>query len=358
MHNDRGRLRLVLATERSPLGEGLAVLLADVPDVVMAGVARGPAEMVGLVDRAEPDALVVTVRTGVVTTMTTLLAVRRLRARFPSMGIVIISDRVDSFSLELLLHDASRIAYLLADETPRVELVVGALRTVCAGGSVLGPSVRDDLERLRRGDDIGHLTGMESDVLEQIAEGLSNQEVADQLHLPVWAVDVSVSAIFAKLGLVDQRFEDRRTAAVLIYLRSRVVQPSRAPGDEDGPRPSHARNDRVEPPVEVALVDTDGIIVSVNAAWEDFGRANGGDPARTGVGESYLDVCLGTSDPDAEAVGQALRHALLGDLPAPMKVAIPCHGPEVRRHFDVLISSRIDDRGRCVGATVTLSPTR
>jgi PAS domain S-box-containing protein len=109
----------------------------------------------------------------------------------------------------------------------------------------------------------------------------------------------------------------------------------------------------------VALLDPRGVIVSVNQAWKAFAAANGGDPARTGAGMSYLEVCAAAAD-DActRQVDSAIRAALAGALPAPLRVEVPCHAPDVSRWFDVLISSRFDDDARCLGATVTLSITR
>jgi len=124
---------------------------------------------------------------------------------------------------------------------------------------------------------------------------------------------------------------------------------------EPGPGPTHW----VERPVEVALLDLDGVIVSVNDAWTTFGAVNGGDPLRTGVGMSYLDICDGaSSDPATRRIATAVRTALGGDLPAPLRVEVPCHGPHASHWFDVLISSRFDDDGGCRGATVTLSLVR
>ena len=111
--------------------------------------------------------------------------------------------------------------------------------------------------------------------------------------------------------------------------------------------------------VEVALLDRDGVITWVNAAWQAFAAANGGNPARTGTGVSYLQACAGAgNDPVAAEVAGAIRAALVGDLPGPMTVEVPCHSPATERWFDVLISSRFDDEGRCAGATVTLSLAR
>ena len=111
--------------------------------------------------------------------------------------------------------------------------------------------------------------------------------------------------------------------------------------------------------MEVALLDRDGVIAWVNQAWQAFAAANGGDPARTGRGVSYLRACAAAGDdPVAQEVAGAIRAALVGDLPGPLTVEVPCHSPATERWFDVLISSRFDDRGRCQGATVTLSLAR
>lgn len=111
-------------------------------------------------------------------------------------------------------------------------------------------------------------------------------------------------------------------------------------------------------PVSLALLDRECVIVSVNRVWADFARDNGGDPALTGVGMSYLDVCAAAGDdPVAGQVVDALQSAVRGGLPAPMAFRIPCHGPDQQRWFNELISSRFTDDGECVGAMVTLEPS-
>jgi PAS domain S-box-containing protein len=111
--------------------------------------------------------------------------------------------------------------------------------------------------------------------------------------------------------------------------------------------------------VEVALLDLEGRIVCVNDAWARFCADNGGDASRCGVGVSYLDICDGAGDDGTAAlVAASVRSALLGDLPAPLAVDVPCHSSGELRWFDVLVSSRLDDDGACMGATVTLSLAR
>ncbi len=110
--------------------------------------------------------------------------------------------------------------------------------------------------------------------------------------------------------------------------------------------------------VEVALLDLDGVVVAVNEAWRAFGRAGGGDPTRTGVGASYLAACDAAGDDlAARDVAAAVRDAVRGDLPAALRVEVPCHSPAEDVWFDVLVSSRLADDGSCLGATVTLSRT-
>ncbi|MGP0108292.1 MAG: hypothetical protein ACLPR9_05425 [Acidimicrobiales bacterium] len=81
-----------------------------------------------------------------------------------------------------------------------------------------------------------------------------------------------------------------------------------------------------------------------------------GDPASTGVGQSYLEVCgAAPGDHSTDQVAAGIRAALEGDLLVPMKVHVPCHSADTSRWFDVFISSRLADDGHCLGATVTLA---
>lgn len=165
----------------------------------------------------------------------------------------------------------------------------------------------------------------------------------------------------------------RMVAAVLsaalerdrVHPPAALVTPSTEPGTEGPERAAEptARDTRsgfggapAASVTEVALLDRDGVIVWVNAVWQAFCTANDGDPDQCGVGLSYLEVCEQAGDPFSLDVAAAIRAAVQGQLPAPMRIVIPCHGPDLDRWFDVLVSSRLGDRGTCLGATVTLSP--
>src|SRR4051812_28611669 len=85
----------------------------------------------------------------------------------------------------------------------------------------------------------------------------------------------------------------------------------------------------VPPATQVALLDVDGVITEVNQAWREFCLANGGDPAATGPGVSYLGVCAAAAgDPAADEVAAAISAAVAGALAAPVSVLVPGHSPE------------------------------
>jgi DNA-binding NarL/FixJ family response regulator len=195
-------IRLVLATDSFLIGDGLACMLAGVDDVDVVGRARDHHELVRMVEELDPQAVIISIRTPVVTTLATLTAARRLRDDHPHLGIVVISDRGNGFALELLSEGATHMAYLLDERLPGMEAVLGALREVLSGQSVLD------------------LTPREIDVLELIARGLSNRGIAGELNLSVKGIEKHVTTIFRKLDLSDQSLIDRRVTAALTFIRS------------------------------------------------------------------------------------------------------------------------------------------
>jgi DNA-binding NarL/FixJ family response regulator len=107
-----------------------------------------------------------------------------------------------------------------------MDTVLGALREIRQGQSVLDPSIVDSLVRRREGISIDDLTVRETDVLEQIAYGRSNRGIAAELNLSVKAVEKHVTTIFRKLDLIDGDLVDRRVTAALTYLRVQGPSPS------------------------------------------------------------------------------------------------------------------------------------
>jgi len=236
MSPDEGPITVVLATDSFLIGDGLASMLDRVDDVEVVGRARDHHELITMVDELDPDIALISIRTPVVATLATITAARQLRDEHPGLGIVVISDRGNGFAFELLREGATRMAYLLDERLPGMDAVLGALREVRAGQSVLDPSIVDALVHRRDVTTIDDLTPREIDVLELIARGLSNRGVAEQLHLSVKGVEKHVTTIFRKLDLSEQVSIDRRVTAALIFLRAQdhpfhVKQPSAPTAD-------------------------------------------------------------------------------------------------------------------------------
>ena len=219
---DVDRITVVLVTDSFLIGDGLSALFADIPDVEVVGRTDNFDELFRLAENLAPSAAIITIRSQVVSTMATVRAARHLRDLRPDMSIVIISDRSDRFALEVLRGGSSGIAFLLDDHLPDIGTVVGALRELRRGQTVVDPSVIDSF--IRRGDTLrlDELTPRETDVLEQMAHGLSNRAIAEALHISLKSIEKGVSAIFLKLGPFNKGSSDRRVSASLVFLRSQI----------------------------------------------------------------------------------------------------------------------------------------
>jgi DNA-binding NarL/FixJ family response regulator len=215
-------ITVVLASDSFLVGDGLAAILADVPDVRVVGRVRDIEHMVAAIEDVQPQAVLICVRSRVATTTAVVAAARYLRVEYPKMGIVVISDRVDDFAVDLLRGGPTGIAFLLDEQLPGIGAVVTALRGSRAGASSLDPSIVQSL--IRRGDasGIGDLTRREVDILEQMAHGRSNRAIAEELHISVKSIEKGVTAIFLKLGPFDQGVADRRVSSALVYLRAQM----------------------------------------------------------------------------------------------------------------------------------------
>jgi DNA-binding NarL/FixJ family response regulator len=251
MTEEPAPIRVLLASDSFLVGDGLAALMADVPDIEVVGRARDHIHLLDLTAELEPDAVIISIRTPVISTMETIDIARRLRSEHRNMGIVVISERANGFALELLRGGASRIAFLLDEQLPDTGAVIGALRALREGQSVLDPTIVDLLVQRGTKDDLNGLTRREVDVLEQIAHGLSNRAVASELNVSMKAVEKYVTIIFRKLGLSDHSMVDRRVIAALTFLRTqanpfnplldpRNRDPHDAPEDVD-PMPTQVR---------------------------------------------------------------------------------------------------------------------
>ncbi len=214
-------MRVVLADDSVLLREGVARLLQDAGfDVV--GQAGNPDELLLKVRSYSPDVAVVDIRMPPTHTDEGLQAAKQIRERHPDVGVLVLSQYVEpDYAMELLSESAEGVGYLLKDRVSDVKEFTAAVRRVAEGGSALDPSVVSQLVGRRRGGDpISELTPREREVLELMAEGRSNQGIAERLVVTERAVEKHVTSIFGKLRLPVAPEDHRRVLAVLAFLRS------------------------------------------------------------------------------------------------------------------------------------------
>jgi DNA-binding NarL/FixJ family response regulator len=214
-------VRVAIAEDGVLLREGLVQLLA----------ARG-FEVVGSCDSAErllmlvrsysPDVVIVDIRLPPTHSDEGLRAALEIRARHPSVGVLVLSQYVElGLAMKLLADSAEGVGYLLKNRINDVKDFLAAVRRVATGGSALDPIIVSTLLSKRRSDDpLEALTPREREILVLMAEGRSNQGIADRLVITLRAVERHVSTIFGKLGLPATGTESRRVLAVLLYLRA------------------------------------------------------------------------------------------------------------------------------------------
>jgi DNA-binding NarL/FixJ family response regulator len=211
----------MIAEDSVLLREGVARLLTDAGCEVVASCGTADA-LLARVREEPPDVAVVDIRLPPTHTDEGVRAALEIRASQPSVGVLVLSQYVElGLALKLLDGSADSVGYLLKDRISDVPEFVAAVRRVAGGGSALDPVIVSTLLSRRRPDDpLDGLTPREREVLALMAEGRSNQGIADALVITLRAVEKYVSSIFGKLGIPSSGTESRRVLAVLMYLRS------------------------------------------------------------------------------------------------------------------------------------------
>jgi DNA-binding NarL/FixJ family response regulator len=150
-----------------------------------------------------------------------LTAALEIRAHYPHVAVLVLSQYAEAAYAERLLRDANtRVGYLLKDRVHDVTALHDAMVRVARGESVIDPEIiRTLVARSRQRNPIDRLTDRERDVLAVMAEGRSNHGIGERLHLSPKTVETHVGAIMAKLDLPDTVDDNRRVAAVIRYLR-------------------------------------------------------------------------------------------------------------------------------------------
>ena len=219
----------------SMLGAGITVALADDSVLLREGIARlladsgfdivaqsdNPDDLLRHVGMHKPSVAIVDIRMPPTHTDEGLRAAREIRQRFPETAVLVLSQYVEAaYAMDLFSESTERLGYLLKDRVADFDEFATAVRRVADGGSALDPAVVGELlGRTRQHDPLGLLTPREREVLELMAEGRSNQAIADRLFVTLRAVEKHVTGIFVKLDLPATTDDHRRVLAVLAFLQ-------------------------------------------------------------------------------------------------------------------------------------------
>lgn len=216
-------LLVVLAEDNYLVREGMRRLLEDSGEVRVVAAVGTAEELLDAVERLQPHAVVTDIRMPPAHHMEGIHAAHAIRARWPKVGVVVLSQHADeAYAFELLKDGTAGLAYLLKDRVGDLDELLRALREVRSGRSVIDPQVVENLvaRRARLIDSpVARLTPRELEVLREMAQGKTNTAVASTLSLSESAIEKHVNAIFSKLGLAEEPHVNRRVTAVLTYLR-------------------------------------------------------------------------------------------------------------------------------------------
>jgi len=213
-------MRVVIADDSGLLRDGLARLLAETGTEVVAAVADA-AELVLAVDELLPDLAMIDIRMPPTYTHEGARAAVELRARHTDLGILLLSQSLESrYVVDLLRAHPERFGYLLKDRVVDVDVLVQAMHAIIGGGTVLDPAVVSHLMgNTGLADELGRLSAREREVLELMAQGRSNAAIAAALVIDLRTVESHIARIMTKLELHQSAGEHRRVLAVLAWLR-------------------------------------------------------------------------------------------------------------------------------------------
>jgi DNA-binding NarL/FixJ family response regulator len=216
-------VRIVIAEDTVLVREGLAGLLADAGNDVVARV--GDAEsLLAVVAEHEPELAIVDVRMPPTYEDEGMKAAIEIRRTHPGTAVLVLSQHIEGRHAVELVSSGGGFGYLLKDRVLDVDEFLEAAQRVAAGGSALDPEVVRHLLAPPKEDDVlGLLTPREREVLGLMAEGRTNAGIAKQLWLTEKTVETHVSSILGKLGLSQAEHGHRRVLAVLAYLRASAV---------------------------------------------------------------------------------------------------------------------------------------
>jgi len=224
-------VKVVIAEDHYLVREGTRRLLESSGEVEVVAVVESAELLLDAVERLRPDAVITDIRMPPTHQMEGIQAAHEIRSRHPDVGVVVLSQYVNSlYAFELFRAGTGGLAYLVKDRVGELEELLRALREVATGGSVIDPKVVEGLLGRRQEPArslLETLTSREMEVLSEMAQGKSNAAISDALYISPSAVEKHINAIFAKLMLsAEDGAQHRRVAAVLTFLRNQDLRGS------------------------------------------------------------------------------------------------------------------------------------
>ena len=212
-------VRVVVGEDQPLVREGIVRVLEGGGHEVVA-VAADATDLLRKTRAHKPDLVVTDIQMPPDSTDDGIRAAKRIRRELPDVSVLVLSQFLEArYALDLVGERAAGVGYLLKDRVGDLDVFLDAVRRVAAGGSALEPEVVQRMVgRQRRDSPLDDLTPREREVVALMAEGRSNQGIADQLIVTVAAVERHVTSIFSKLGLRGAPEDHRRVLAVLQYL--------------------------------------------------------------------------------------------------------------------------------------------
>jgi class 3 adenylate cyclase/DNA-binding NarL/FixJ family response regulator len=216
-----GAARVVVADDSVLLREGIARLLTEAGFEV-AATASNAEELLRAVDAERPSVAITDIKMPPTHTDEGLVAAEAIRSNHPEIGVLVLSQYLDSrYALRLLEHFPERVGYLLKDRVSDVAVLSDAIRRIADGECVVDPTIISRLmSRARRDGPLSELSEDELELLGLIAEGRSDDTIAEQRGVEPTHVGEAVNAVFAKLGIEGSADELRRIVSALEMLRS------------------------------------------------------------------------------------------------------------------------------------------
>jgi len=214
-------VRVIVADDSALFRAGLVrVLESGGLDVV--GQAGAAEEVYRLAATEQPDLVILDIRMPPTQTIEGLVAAKQLRSQHPNVGVLLLSNYVESHhALELLSHTSDHVGYLLKDRVADENEFLDAVHRVGSGGSAIDPLVVTRLLNQKRSTNlVNDLTHRERTVLARMAEGRSNDAISAELSISPKTLETHIGTIYSKLGLEPSAADHRRVLAVLRYLQS------------------------------------------------------------------------------------------------------------------------------------------